>query len=761
MSNQLALITALQRSMVSTGLTGQEAVTSQAGTNADENADANAPAAENRSNKQNSLSDTNNRADDGFQLRMLSTPKEQRTPDAQPALHASHRTIQVHARQQRSNNQNARVADGPDKKLSFLLPETPVDAAKYADAELVGASWAPLEEGVDTVAGVATSSANLTAMAAHFAHTTPGGAGKTRPNYTPGKVASTPMAIEVLSQLFNHSQQMSQTFESQMNEAQQPVLQRTMHTMRTKHDAERVEFHVAADVTDAVDVDADAEDEDYAYGDDSPAMHRAAKVTKLKPRRKHNKPRSTVKEKAARAASLAVARPKKSAAEVGKSCNCKKSQCLKMYCDCFAASGYCHPSCTCESCKNTSRNEDVVNVARAGILMKDPTAFDEKVDEKAGAHRKGCRCKRSKCLKKYCECYQAGVACNETCQCVGCANCDGDATLLALPLAPETEKSGFDAKSMSNVQAVDQTVYVPGQVADGSTHMQVQLQMPFNASTMQAFELPIGENPAAKMHDTHHIIQDSIAPLKVLMENSNVASQQQPASQLPTQQFDPQPQDDPSHPNHLNYPHPSHVQSQTPVTDNEGASPTLPIDPAGAAILGSKARRMTSSGAKSSKNVPDWRQFSTSKTPSENDKENKRPRRAASSGVAAAAAAAKHGVSHDRVGFEQKWDTITPPCRVRRKRKDKTAEALASINGMLNHASTDVAGTNTSKDIFAPFSNAAGLVRLPGTLNINAKNYPKKAEARMELMKALEKEQAQKNKEEEADAATVLFSLAQ
>lgn len=92
-----------------------------------------------------------------------------------------------------------------------------------------------------------------------------------------------------------------------------------------------------------------------------------------------------------------------------------------MYCECFAGSGYCLPGCACVGCKNSEENVDLVNVARAGILMKDPTAFDEKV--KTNGHQKGCRCKRSKCLKKYCECYNAGVKCNPNiCQCIGCHN---------------------------------------------------------------------------------------------------------------------------------------------------------------------------------------------------------------------------------------------------------------------------------------------------------------------------------------------------
>jgi hypothetical protein len=145
--------------------------------------------------------------------------------------------------------------------------------------------------------------------------------------------------------------------------------------------------------------------------------------------------------------------------------------------------------------------------------------------------------------------------------------------------------------------------------------------------------------------------------------------------------------------------------------------------------------------------MPDWRQFSTVKTQMRDsqeqgtEKENKRPRRKASSGVAAAAAAAKLGVSSDHVGFEQRWDTITPPCRVRRKRNSSATPLVAKENS-----------SNSVKDIFADH---------PGPVNVTAKNYPKKAEARMLLLQALEKQKEVKTKEEEVDAATALFSLAQ
>lgn len=43
----------------------------------------------------------------------------------------------------------------------------------------------------------------------------------------------------------------------------------------------------------------------------------------------------------------------------GMQCKCKKSQCLKLYCDCFASNKYCNPSCKCHDCMNSKDSENV------------------------------------------------------------------------------------------------------------------------------------------------------------------------------------------------------------------------------------------------------------------------------------------------------------------------------------------------------------------------------------------------------------------
>ena len=60
-------------------------------------------------------------------------------------------------------------------------------------------------------------------------------------------------------------------------------------------------------------------------------------------------------------------------------CTCKKSRCLKLYCQCFAASALCDSTkCRCESCKNEVTREKDIKRARSNVLYRNPRAFEDK-----------------------------------------------------------------------------------------------------------------------------------------------------------------------------------------------------------------------------------------------------------------------------------------------------------------------------------------------------------------------------------------------
>ncbi|XP_051545673.1 spexin prohormone 2 [Myxocyprinus asiaticus] len=107
-------------------------------------------------------------------------------------------------------------------------------------------------------------------------------------------------------------------------------------------------------------------------------------------------------------------------------CNCTKSQCLKLYCECFANGEVCS-NCKCTNCFNNTEHESERCHAIKICLERNPGAFRPKIGKRKqgnvnSCHTKGCNCKRSGCLKNYCECYEAQIMCTSTCKCVGCRN---------------------------------------------------------------------------------------------------------------------------------------------------------------------------------------------------------------------------------------------------------------------------------------------------------------------------------------------------
>ena len=97
-------------------------------------------------------------------------------------------------------------------------------------------------------------------------------------------------------------------------------------------------------------------------------------------------------------------------------CRCIRSHCLKRYCTCFAKQVHCCAACTCHECLNTRDH-----------LTEWGLAYKRFIENKAEAEKPiFCRCNSTTlCLKRYCECFNAGRYCTDACSCINCGNRPG------------------------------------------------------------------------------------------------------------------------------------------------------------------------------------------------------------------------------------------------------------------------------------------------------------------------------------------------
>jgi len=104
-----------------------------------------------------------------------------------------------------------------------------------------------------------------------------------------------------------------------------------------------------------------------------------------------------------------------------KCCNCQKSKCLKLYCECFANGSYCL-GCNCIDCHNLEAYELEREITWKKINERNSLGIKRQLVEDMEKEKTTCNCHRSNCIKNFCECFKKGIRCGAECNCVKCKN---------------------------------------------------------------------------------------------------------------------------------------------------------------------------------------------------------------------------------------------------------------------------------------------------------------------------------------------------
>lgn len=151
-------------------------------------------------------------------------------------------------------------------------------------------------------------------------------------------------------------------------------------------------------------------------------------------------------------------KPDSETKDFGARCTCKKSKCLKLYCECFAAQQVCQDACVCTECFNKEEYQDIRVYFLKETLEKNPNAFKSKFKkldaQNVTLHTRGCNCKKTGCQKRYCECFGASTKCTSLCKCTECCNFGEETRTVGLEQYHERVLRKRKRKSRNFVQSL-------------------------------------------------------------------------------------------------------------------------------------------------------------------------------------------------------------------------------------------------------------------------------------------------------------------
>lgn len=104
---------------------------------------------------------------------------------------------------------------------------------------------------------------------------------------------------------------------------------------------------------------------------------------------------------------------------------------------------------------------------------------------------RGCRCQKSRCLKKYCDCYAANLPCGKNCICEDCGNQDKRKSHMRRKLNTVPATHVPPLVPLASTLSIKSTSTLPSSVARGLSNSVISSVSEGMPNSVKAFEFSI------------------------------------------------------------------------------------------------------------------------------------------------------------------------------------------------------------------------------------------------------------------------------